>query len=145
MKTEHKNFEALLKAKGINKKAFSAYSSIPYYTVAGWKKSGYVPPYAMVLLRHMPSSKEEVSASELLEAGLPKAILWNNDPKKKVPADIFIVATLERAYNDFVVEKLAAFFGNERILSALLKYKDRVSDRLIERVTTHLQDIKTAA
>jgi len=145
MKTEHKNFEALLKAKGISKKAFSAYSSIPYYTVAGWKKSGQVPAYAMKLLEHMPSAKEQVSADELLEAGLPKAILWNNDPKKKVPVDIFIVATLERAYNDFVVEKLATFFGNERILSALLKYKDRVSDRLIERVTGYLQKVKTAA
>jgi len=145
MKTEHKNFEALLKAKGISKKAFSVYSGIPYYTVAGWKKSGHVPAYAMVLLSHMPLSKERVSAGELLEAGLPKAILWNNDPKKKVPVDIFIVATLERAYNDFVVEKLATFFGNERILSALLKYKDRVSNRLIERVTGYLQEIKTPA
>jgi hypothetical protein len=145
MKIEHKHFEALLKVKGISKKAFSAYSGIPYYTVAGWKKSGQVPTYAMVLLQHMPSAKAQVSAGELLEAGLPKAILWNNDPKKKVPTDIFIVATLERAYNDFVVEKLAAFFGKERILSALLKHKDRVSDRLIERVTTYLQEIKTAA
>lgn len=145
MRETHTNFETLLKAKGISKKSFSAYSGIPYYTVAGWKKSGQVPTYAMILLRHMPSPKEEVSAGELLEAGLPKAILWNNDPKKKVPTDIFIVATLERAYNDFVVEKLAEFFGSERILSALLKYKDRVSDRLIERVTTYLQDLKTAA
>jgi len=145
MKIEHKNFEALLKAKGISKKAFSDYSGIPYYTVAGWKKSGQVPAYAMKLLEHMPSAKKHVSAGELLEAGLPKAILWNNDPQKKVPIDIFIVATLERAYNDFVVEKLAAFFGNERILSALLRYKDRVSDRLIEKVTAYLQDIKTAA
>ncbi|WP_457598924.1 hypothetical protein [Hydrogenimonas sp.] len=142
MKAEHKDFEALLKAKGISKKAFSAYSGIPYYTVAGWKKSGYVPAYAMILLRQMPSRKEHVSAGELLEAGFPKAILWNNDPNKKVPTDIFIVATLERAYNDFVVEKLAAFFGNERILSALLKHKDRVSDRLIDRVTTYLHDFK---
>jgi len=145
MKTEHKNFEALLKAKGISKKAFSSYSGIPYYTVAGWKKSGQVPTYAMILLQHMPSCKEQVSAGELLEAGLPKAILWNNDPQKKVPTDIFIVATLERAYNDFVVEKLAEFFGNERILSALLKHKDRVSDRLVERVTRYLQGLKTAA
>ncbi len=61
MKTEHKHFEAMLKAKGISKKAFSAYSSIPYYTVAGWKKSGQVPAYAMVLLGHMPSAKEQVS------------------------------------------------------------------------------------
>ncbi len=145
MKTDHKAFEALLKAKGVSKKAFSAYSGIPYYTVAGWKKSGQVPRYAMVLLAQMPSAKEYVRACELLAAGLPKAILWNNDPNKKVPVDIFIVATLERAYNDFVVEKLAEFFGRERILAALLKYKERVSERLIQRVTSCLQHIKAAA
>ncbi len=145
MKTDHKAFEVLLKAKGVSKKAFSAYSGIPYYTVAGWKKSGQVPRYAMVLLAQMPSAKEYVRAGELLAAGLPKAILWNNDPNKKVPVDIFIVATLERAYNDFVVEKLAEFFGRERILAALLKYKERVSERLIQRVTSCLQHIKAAA
>lgn len=145
MKTDHKAFEVLLKAKGVSKKAFSAYSGIPYYTVAGWKKSGQVPRYAMVLLAQMPSAKEYVRAGELLAAGLPKAILWNNDPNKKVPVDIFIVATLERAYNDFVVEKLAEFFGRERILAALLKYKERVSERLIQRVTSCLQHIKVAA
>ncbi|GEM_PF-2347823 len=145
MKQDHQAFEALLKIKGISKKAFSVYSGIPYYTVAGWKKSGYVPAYAMVLLRRMPSAKEEVTAGELLEAGLPKAILWNNDPKKRVPVDRFIVATLQRAYNDFVVEKLAEFFGNERVLSALLIHKDRVSDRLIAQVTAHLQNHKNAA
>ncbi len=145
MKIDHKHFEALLKAKRISKKAFSTYSGIPYYTVAGWKKSAQVPHYAMVLLRGMPSNKEFVTAGELLEAGLPKAILWNNDPKKRVPTDIFIVATLKRAYNDFVVEKLAEFFGSQRILAALLKYKEGVSDKLIERVTSHLQHIKAAA
>lgn len=145
MKTDHKAFEALLKTKGVSKKAFSAYSGIPYYTVAGWKKSGQVPRYAMVLLAQMPSAKEYVRAGELLAAGLPKAILWNNDPNKKVPVDTFIVATLERAYNDFVVEKLAEFFGRERILAALLKYKERVSERLIQRVTSCLQHIKAAA
>jgi len=142
MKTDHKNFEALLKAKGISKKAFSAYSGIPYYTVAGWKKSAQVPAYAMVLLRQMPSAKAFVTAGELLSAGLPKAILWNNDPKKQVPADIFIVATLERAYNDFVIEKLTEFFGSEQILTALLKHKERVSDKLIRQVTSHLQHFK---
>ncbi|WP_457595775.1 hypothetical protein [Hydrogenimonas sp.] len=141
----HQDFEHLLKIKGITKKAFSDYSGIPYYTVAGWKKAGEVPVYAMVLLRRMPSLKEEVNASELLEAGLPKAILWNNDPDRKVPTEIFIVATLERAYNDFVVEKLAELFGSDRVLSALLKYKERVSDRLVERVTGYLQKLKPAA
>ena len=145
MKRDHKEFEALLKAKGISKKAFSSYSGIPYYTVAGWKKSEQVPIYAMILLRNMPTSKAYVTAGELLETGLPKAILWNNDLNKKVPVDIFIVATLQRAYNDFVLEKLAVFFGSERILTALLKHKDRVSDRLIDGVTAYLQSHQTAA
>ncbi len=140
MKTDHNVFETLLKRKGISKKAFSAYSGIPYYTVAGWKKSGQVPAYAMVLLRQIPASKPFVTAAELIDAGLPKAILWNNDPQKKVPSDIFIVMTLERAYNDFVVEKLAEFFGHETILAVLLKHKARISDSLIERVTTYLQE-----
>ncbi|WP_457602849.1 hypothetical protein [Nitratifractor sp.] len=140
MKIEHKAFETLLKAKGISKKAFSSYSGIPYYTVAGWKKSGQVPTYAMILLRNMPTAKAYVTAGELIEAGLPKAIFWNNDPDKKVPVDIFIVATLQRAYNDFVVQKLAEIFSGERILAALLKHKERVSDKLIEQVTAHLLD-----
>ena len=143
MKIDHKTFEALLKAKGISKKAFSAYSGIPYYTVAGWKKSGNVPTYAMILLRNMPTFKDRVTASELIEAGLPKAILWNNDPNKKVAVDIFIVATLQRAYNDFVLQKLAEVFGKERILVALLKHKDHISDKLIESVMTHLQDYQS--
>ena len=144
MKIDHKAFETLLKTKEISKKAFSAYSGIPYYTVAGWKKSKEVPHYAMILLRNMPTAKAYVTASELIEAGLPKAILWNNDPDKKVPVDIFIVATLQRAYNDFVVQKLTELFGRERILTALLKHKERVNDKLIESVTTYLQDQQRA-
>jgi hypothetical protein len=144
MKTNHNAFETLLKRKGISKKAFSAYSGIPYYTVAGWKKSGYVPAYAMVLLSHMTALKDYVTTEELIEAGLPKAIFWNNDPQKKVASDIFIVATLQRAYNDFVIDKLAEFFGREAILTALLKHKTRLSDKLIERVTNYLQVYKAA-
>ncbi len=49
MRIDHKAFKTLLRAKGISKKAFSAYTGIPYYTVAGWKKSGEVPGYAMIL------------------------------------------------------------------------------------------------
>ncbi len=145
MKIDHNAFETLLKTKAISKKAFSAYTGIPYYTVAGWKKSGEVPGYAMTLLRNMPTAKTYITAGELIKAGLPKAILWNNDPDKKVPVDIFIVATLQRAYNDFVVQKLAEFFGRERILTALLKHKERMSDKLIEKVTAYLQDHQSAA
>jgi len=144
MKIEHDAFETLLKRKGISKKAFSAYSGIPYFTVAGWKKSGYVPAYAMVLLRQMPAQKDYVTAAELIEAGLPKAILWNNDPQKKVASDIFIVATLQRAYNDFIIDKLAEFFGREAILAALLKHKARLGDELVERVANYLKEHKAA-
>ena len=141
----HSVFETLLKVKGISKKAFARYSGIPYDTVAGWKKSGYVPQYAIVLLHQMPFLKEVISAEELLAAGFPRAVLWNNDPKKKVPVDIFIVATLQRAYNDFVIESLVSFFGRERVLSALLKYRDRVSNRLIEQVTSYLYNSSSVA
>ncbi len=84
-------------------------------------------------------TKRYVTAKELLEAGLPKAILWNNDPDRKMPADIFIIATLKRAYNDFVVKKLAEFFGAEYVITALNNHKDQVSDRLYNRVTSYLK------
>ena len=54
MKIEHELFEKMLTAKGITKKVFSKYAKIPYYTVAGWKKSGNVPAYAMVILKVSP-------------------------------------------------------------------------------------------
>ncbi len=145
MKRDHKEFETLLKAKGIRKKAFSTYSGIPYDTVAGWKKSGRVPPYAMVLLVQMPSGREYVSAGELLKAGLPKAVLWNNDPDKKVPTDIFIVATLMRAHNDFVIDKLTEYFGKETVLAALLTHKEQISAHLARRVAEHIRRFPKSA
>ena len=88
-------------------------------------------------------AKKYVTAGELLEAGLPKAILWNNNPNKKVPADIFIVATLKRAYNDFVIKKLAEFFGTEYVITALNTHKNRVSDRLYNCVISYLEGLET--
>ncbi len=139
MKVEHQLFESMLKAKGITKKAFSEYTNIPYYTVAGWKKSGKVPKYAMILLKNMPSVKT-ITTQQLLDAGFPRAILWNNDPSKEVASDIFIVATLRRAYNDFVIEQILDFFGTEAVLAALLKHKDKVSDTLIQHVTKYIDN-----
>ena len=136
MKIDHHKFESLLHAKKISKKIFSHYAKIPYYTVAGWKKSGKVPAYAMVLLKSMPSSKT-VTAQQLIDAGMPRAIFWNNDLSKAVPNDIFIVSTLKRAYNDFVIQKFMEFFGEDTVLAALMKHKDRVSDKLIHSVMTH--------
>lgn len=45
MEAKHQLFESMLHEKGMTKRAFSEYAKIPYYTVAGWKKSGKVPPY----------------------------------------------------------------------------------------------------
>ena len=125
-KLPNSNFEALLKLKGISKKEFSKYSGISYNTVAGWKKKGEVPVYAVTILKQMPSRKKTVTAKELINAGMPKAVLWKNQSDKEVPVDIFIVSTLQKAYNDFVIDKLSQFFGKESVLSALLLHKDIV-------------------
>lgn len=137
MKVDHSIFEAMLNAKGINKKTFSQYAQIPYYTVAGWKKSGKVPAYVMVLLKSVPSPKI-VTAKQLIDAGMPRAIFWNNNLTKTVPNDIFIISTLRRSYNDFVIRKFIEFFGEETLLAALMKYRDKLSDKLIQSVMTHI-------
>ena len=139
MKIDHTQFESMLNTKGINKKVFSQYAQIPYYTVAGWKKSGKVPAYAMVLLQNIPSPKT-VTAKQLIDAGMPRAIFWNNNLSKAVPNDIFIVSTLTRAYNDFVVKKFIEFFGEETLLAALMKHREKLSDKLIHNVMIYTND-----
>lgn len=137
MKVEHQLFKTMLHTKGMSKKAFSNYAKIPYYTVAGWKKSGKVPAYAIVLLKSIPSPKT-VTAKQLIDAGVPRAIFWNNDLSKAVPSDIFIISTLKRTYNDFVIKKFIEFFGEDSVLAALMKHKDKLSDKLIRSVTDHI-------
>ena len=144
MKIDHSLFEAMLNAKGINKKTFAQYAQIPYFTVAGWKKSAKVPAYAMVLLQNIPSPKM-VTAKQLINAGMPRAIFWNNDLTKAVPNDIFIVSTLKRAYNDFVVQKFIEFFGEDAVLAALMKHRDKLSDKLIDSVMNHISDTLASA
>ena len=141
----NQHFESLLKLKGLSKKSFAEYAGIPYDTVAGWKKRGKVPTYAMVILKQMPARRKSVTAGDLFEAGLPRAVLWNSQNDKEVPVDIFIVSTLQKAYNDFVIETLAEYFGKESVLAALLKHKDRISERLADRVTRHLQELPESA
>jgi len=150
MKKPHENisnqrFETLLRLKGLSKKAFAEYAGIPYFTVAGWKKKGEVPAYAMVILNQMPTRKKSVTAADLIKAGLPKAVLWNSQSDKEVPVDIFIVSTLQKAYNDFVIDKLAEYFGKESVLAALLRHKDRISGRLVSQVTEYLQQLPRSA
>lgn len=137
MKIENDQFEKMLSAKNISKKAFAHYAKIPYYTVAGWKKSGKVPAYAMVLLQSMPTPKI-VTAMQLIDAGVPRAIFWNNDLSKEVPSDIFIVSTFKRSYNNFVIDSFIKFFGEDTVLAALMKHRDKLSDKLIYSVTDHI-------
>ncbi len=144
-KVANSEFEALLKLKGISKKEFALNSGIVYNTVAGWKKKGEVPAYAVTILKQMPSRKKTVTAKELITAGMPKAVLWNSQSDKEVPIDIFIVSTLQKAYNDFVIDKLAESFGKESVLSALLLHKDRVSNTLATQVAKHLQELPKAS
>jgi len=144
MKIDHSLFESMLKAKGINKKTFAQYAQIPYFTVAGWKKSNKVPAYAMVLLQNIPTPKM-VTAKQLIDTGLPRAIFWNNDLTKAVPNDIFIVSTLKRSYNDFVVKHFIAFFGEETVLAALMKHRDKLSDKLIDSVINDTIDTLASA
>ena len=59
-------FETLLTKNNFKKKDFADYSKIPYDTVVGWKKKGYVPPYAMVILKDMIYRKKLDEETEKL-------------------------------------------------------------------------------
>ena len=144
MKVSHNTFDKMLTIKGVSKKAYATYAQIPYFTVAGWKKSNSVPAYAMVLLKNMPAP-QIVTAQQLIDAGLPRAIFWNNDLIKSVPSDIFIVSTLKRAYNDFVIDGLVSFFGRDSVLLSIMKYRDKLSDTLIQKVLHHIDNTKVPA
>ena len=59
-------FETLLTKNNFKKKEFANYSKIPYDTVVGWKKKGYIPPYAMVILKDMIYRKKLNEETEKL-------------------------------------------------------------------------------
>ena len=66
MEITNKIFETLLTKNNFKKKEFAEYSKIPYDTVAGWKKKGFVPPYAMVILKDMIYRKKLDEQTEQL-------------------------------------------------------------------------------
>jgi len=86
MKINHLIFDKILTTKKITKKAFSDYAKIPYYTVAGWKKSGTVPAYAMVIARDMVYRKMlDEKAKQQMQRALKDASTMelNLFPKEK--------------------------------------------------------------
>jgi len=86
MKINHLLFDKILTTKKITKKAFSEYAKIPYNTVAGWKKSGTVPAYVMVIARDMVYRKTlDEKARQQMQRGLKDASTMelNLLPKEK--------------------------------------------------------------
>jgi len=51
-------FDKALKYNGLTKKEFAKESKIPYDTVAGWRKSGRVPDYAVALLKNIGARRK---------------------------------------------------------------------------------------
>ena len=82
---------------------------------------------------------------ELLEFGLDPAVLWNVDRDKKINKHIIIVSALKNGYSTEVINKLAAYFGTHAIINALIKYRDRVSDKLFKTVEDQLKSSIHAA
>ena len=86
-----------------------------------------------------------VTSRELLEFGLEPAVLWNVDRDKKINKQIMIVSALKNGYSAEVINKLVAYFGTPVVLDALVKYRERVSDRLFQTVENHLKSHNHAA
>ena len=79
MEITNKIFETLLTKNNFKKKEFAEYSKIPYDTVAGWKKKGFVPPYAMVILKDMIYRKKlDKEVSKVLKRDLQSQINQNH-------------------------------------------------------------------
>ena len=72
-------FETLLIKNNFKKKEFAEYSKIPYDTVAGWKKKGFVPPYAMVILKDMIYRKKlDEETEQTLKRNVQTIVNQNN-------------------------------------------------------------------
>jgi len=81
-----------------------------------------------------------VRAQNLIDIGMPRAVLWNTNLSKEVDSQAFIVSTLIKAYNDFVIEKLVAYFGTDIVFESLNTYRDRVSEKLKNHVHIYIND-----
>jgi len=85
-----------------------------------------------------------IKPQELIDIGLPRAILWNTNLTQEVDTQAFIVSTLMRAYNTFVIEKLVEYFGVDMVCDSLDRYRDRVSLELIEAVERYTHTLISA-
>ncbi|MDN5101573.1 hypothetical protein O8C99_00080 [Aliarcobacter butzleri] len=83
MEITNKIFETLLTKNDFKKKEFADYSKIPYDTVVGWKKKGYIPPYAMVILKDMIYRKRlDIETEQLFKRNMQPMIIQNHNLTK---------------------------------------------------------------
>ncbi|HJE03681.1 MAG TPA: hypothetical protein K8U92_07370 [Aliarcobacter thereius] len=76
-------FETLLTKNNFKKKDFAEYSKIPYDTVVGWKKKGFVPAYAMVILKDMIYRKKlDIETEQLFKRNIQATINQNHNLTK---------------------------------------------------------------
>ena len=83
MEITNKIFETLLTKNDFKKKEFANYSKTPYDTVVGWKKKGYVPAYAMVILKDMIYRKKlDEETEQTLKRNIQPIINQNHNLTK---------------------------------------------------------------
>lgn len=76
-------FETLLTKNNFNKKKFAEYSKIPYNTVVDWRKKGFVPAYAMVILKDMIYRKKlDMQIEQILKRNIQPIINQNHNLTK---------------------------------------------------------------
>jgi len=137
MKINHLLFEKILTKKKITKKAFSDYAKIPYNTVAGWKKSGTVPAYAMVIARDMVYRKRlDEKAKQQMQRGLKDISIMklNLLPKEK--------KRIESAFwgTNYIAEEILqeVIKGNSKFVK---QFNENVPNSLQEKVMKGLTSI----
>ena len=130
VKINHLLFEKILSSNKISKKAFSEYAKIPYYTVAGWKKSGTVPAYAMVIARDMVYRKRlDEKAKQQMQRGLKDISIMklNLLPKEK--------KRIESAFwgTNYIAEEIVreVLKGNSKFVK---QFNENVPNSLREKV-----------
>ena len=79
-------------------------------------------------------STKTVTASELIEYGVPRSYFWNTDIHKKINTNIFIVGTLTRMHNTNTIKQFISYFGSEVLEQSFYKYRNRVNPKLLNKI-----------
>ncbi|MEN8303741.1 MAG: hypothetical protein ABFQ64_06705 [Campylobacterota bacterium] len=84
---------------------------------------------------------EYVTANQLIDFGVPRALFWNTaDKDKPIERDRMISWSLKRGVNKEILETYVDFFGAEIVKNALEKDKEHMSDRFYDKIMRTLKD-----